>query len=261
MDLGSPFIGPNHTGSVLDCAESYPLLELAVSFSGIFGDSMDLANKFALLLTRGADANQKDSTGRNCLHYALRLHSRSRSSTWSEFKTEILDELKDILMLAITAGADIYAMAEDGDTPHLTARQMGLAEMWHEVLDSCFGIGQSYRESDLSFGSSSALENAQCSSRPQLIVSFQEYLHQRKAFCPAPEVYDFDWERAEREQMWSEGEEESQAAWSGEEEESQAAWSGEEEEIEAVWAWEEDDDNGHDDRGLVASSRDELKLE
>lgn len=180
-------------------------MELARWYSALpEGINVNIADKFALLLTRGANVNERDSVRRNCLHIVLVGVEHKYCFGRQNELADARNELKDILMLVTTAGADIYAIDEFGKIPHDIAYEMGGLEIWHEVLDACFGKTQIHQDIRPCYGLYPVSENQgqEDSSRPRLVLSFQEYLEQRKSFRPAPEeVHNFDWESAESEMV------------------------------------------------------------
>jgi hypothetical protein len=119
------------------------------------------------------------------------------------------DELRDLLTLMITAGADIYAINEDDMTVWDIAHAEGHGEIWAEVLETCgYNADKVSQEDDAGHGWSSAIDSP-CTKppaeRPSKLL-FAAYLEQReekrKASCRVREIVDDetaedDWVREE----------------------------------------------------------------
>ncbi|ERF68622.1 hypothetical protein EPUS_07183 [Endocarpon pusillum Z07020] len=192
LNSESPFIGPNSLGT--DNSDSFPLGELAYIHTLNCVEDFETPNKIALLLARGADVNRRDSLGNNCLHAVLNYPDHS----WRRKEDpEGQAELRDILMLMITAGADVYAVNDDEETVSRVARDSGHCRIWVEVLEACgFSSYKVTRGDDAEYGWSSALDNSfsRLPARPTSKLSFAEYLEQReekrKASGRATEIID-----------------------------------------------------------------------
>ena len=89
------------------------------------------------LLDRGADVTTKDDDGNTCLHNVL------QSSHLSGHDNR--DELKNLLVLLIQAGADVYATTNDGESVSDMAytfildffEPICLGHVWEEALLTC----------------------------------------------------------------------------------------------------------------------------
>lgn len=124
MDAGKPFITPNSTGNAE--LEEPPILILARSAS----NRDDIAEKFALLIERGADPNVRDNEGDSCLHILM-------SSKHLPERRFAEKELPDILMVLVTGGADVFATNDCGDTVSHAALRSGYTYIWKQVLRDC----------------------------------------------------------------------------------------------------------------------------
>jgi hypothetical protein len=104
-----------------------------------------VVDKAILLLNRKADISCRDENGDTVLHTLFksgRLHERMSKiqarrlgdlQTWDlSFKAP-----KDLLMVFITAGADVYATNDDGETPSMVALEYGREDEWIEALELC----------------------------------------------------------------------------------------------------------------------------
>ena len=175
LDLGPPFISPNWTGATkADPLKTYPLLVLSVMHRAGTAEAFETAEKIALLLTRGANVNQRDSSGNTCLHIvmdcsplALHINNLKRQN-----------ELRDILMLMVIAGADVCAINDEKQTVADIAHLFGHYKIRTEVLDICgienHGVLQAYKTD---YGWSSAVDQSErrspagYSSRVQTFIS------------------------------------------------------------------------------------------
>lgn len=194
--MGCPFISPNSTEA--DYIESSPLLILAWHHSTGSSDDFETPDKVALLLARGADVNQRDFLGNTCLHIAMNENECPFEKTRLERQTV----LKDILMLMITAGADVQAVNDNGDTVSYVAHWFGHDQIWAEVLEACgYDVERTHQETNVGLGRSSAVENLHTghSTGWTSKLSFADYVKQRQTFCQPTEV--FDYEDAEEEQI------------------------------------------------------------
>ena len=201
LNLGSPFIGPNSTGETqADPRKKYPLLGLCVIHRDGTARAFETAEKMALLLSRGADVNQRDSSGNTCLHIVMDYSPLALQNN----NLERQNELRDILTLMVTSGADICAINNAKQTVLDIANHPGHHKIWTEVLDTCgFGdpnVRQSY---NADYGWSSAVDQSD-SRRPAegtLKLSFLEYLDQRKRDARCRVVEEFEYLNAEEEHV------------------------------------------------------------
>jgi len=159
-------------------------------------------------------------------------------------------ELKDILLLMITAGADVCAVNDCGITVSDVAHQFGHCQIWTDVLEACgYDVDEVRQGTDISLGWSSAVEPPRTRQPGERAskLSFADYLKQRKAFCSSTEIIDY--QNAEDDLVQEYRENGSQCAWFRAEgstgrDDLDEENSREETDIgdEDVWAWSEDDD-------------------
>jgi hypothetical protein len=183
LDSESPFISLNSIEA--NCFGIPPLLYLAKSCGSGCSHSPDVPDTIALLLTRGADVRQRDADGNNCLHVLVRwnrdwLLDRDHDTMFYE----TYDELRDILTLMITAGADVYAINEEGTTVSEVAHAEGHCQVWAEVLETCgYDAEEVFQGYAADHGWSSGIDTP--GKKPlagcPLKLSFEAYLERREA--------------------------------------------------------------------------------
>jgi hypothetical protein len=109
------------------------------------GESIDVVEKAILLLNRKADISCRDQNGDTVLHTLLKCERKHESRSKTEARrTGLLQtwELsfkapKDLLMVFITAGADVYATNDDDETPSIVASKYRRENEWIEALGLC----------------------------------------------------------------------------------------------------------------------------
>lgn len=121
--MGNPFITSNSTGN--SELEYPPILILAASCYEDVG-FYDTADKFVLLIQRSADIHARDADGKNCLHILMENGGPTHR-----------EQMYDVLMVLLTAGADVYATTKDGRTVSYFARKHGYGDLWRQVLGEC----------------------------------------------------------------------------------------------------------------------------
>jgi hypothetical protein len=137
IDHGYPLVAPN---SIIS-SKRIPLQVLLGYFvyasrQQVLGITFRIPSKIALLLSRGADPTLRDRFGNGLIHTAL--CSGKLSSTFDGLVTAVFnEELKDILMLLITAGADVVAVNDYGDCASDIAVHYGNWPEWEEALQEC----------------------------------------------------------------------------------------------------------------------------
>jgi hypothetical protein len=182
MDHGAPFICPNFLVSTP--SNLTPILLLANTHAVVctwgYNDMIDISDKIALLLCRGADVSRRAEEGSNCLHLAMSypalvVHSHS------QIRQHL--ELEDILMLLVTAGADVYAIDDFGISVSELAISYGHKKLWETVLKSCgYDIDEVIETIDSVEGHSSSVDRMfPCRSvrRSEPKLSFADYLRIR----------------------------------------------------------------------------------
>jgi hypothetical protein len=183
LDSESPFISLNSIEA--NCFGFPPLLYLARLYGSGYSYSPDAPDTIALLLTRGADVRQRDADGNNCLHIMMqwdrdRLLRRHPDAMFYE----TYDDLRDIITLMITAGADIYAINEAGTTVSEVAHAKGHCQVWAEVLETCGydaeEVSQGYA-ADHGWSSGIDTPGKKPLAGCPLKLSFEAYLERREA--------------------------------------------------------------------------------
>jgi hypothetical protein len=104
-----------------------------------------VVDKAILLLNRKADISCRDYNGDTVLHTVLkcsRLHEdlsykKAERAGGGARWIQSLEDPKDLLIVFITAGVDVYAANNDGKTPSMVAREHGRDEEWIEALELC----------------------------------------------------------------------------------------------------------------------------
>lgn len=190
MDHGAPFIDPNFLGSTPSGLT--PILLLANTHARVctwgYSEMIDISDKIALLLCRGADVSRRDQVGNNCLHLAMDyfpLVAPSQVHSKGEYARIIRQhlELEDILMLLVTAGADVYAIDDFGISISEVAINRGHQKLWETVLTSCgYDIDEVIEPIDSVEGHSSSVDRMfPCKSvrRSEPKLSFADYLRIR----------------------------------------------------------------------------------
>lgn len=194
LNLGAPFISPNSTGGIA----SHPLLILAGGHPIYFvcRDFCEIPDKVALFLMRGANVNVRDSNGSNCLHLVMMtdLDGLRKTSGWHE--PTYHNELRDILTLLITAGADVDSVDNDNVSVSDIALRYNHENLWKDVLGFCGYDVEAVcsRESDINHGWSSAVHDSyvKYSARRAPKLSFQAYLAMRKTKNQVTEIFDLE---------------------------------------------------------------------
>jgi ankyrin repeat protein len=147
LDLGEPFISPRGIYKDYLGRECSPLTTLARSCGFAWQENIDLVGKAILLLERGADILCRNDIGDTVLHTILKcgrlyetllkpnlaLQKRGKLSRWRA----CLLARKDLLMVFITAGAEVDAANGEGQTPTMVASDYGREEEWIQALTAC----------------------------------------------------------------------------------------------------------------------------
>jgi hypothetical protein len=170
--------------------------------------------------------------------YVSAQHELSKAPSASQLH----DELRDILTLMVTAGADIHAINEEGATVSEVAYAEGHSRIWTEVLETCgYDMDKVLQGYDADHAWTSALDTP-CNKPPAewpSKLSFAAYLEQReerrKASCRVTEIVDDetaedDWVREEIKRIFG-GHEEGD---SGSESDSQSETYGDQSNPEEV---------------------------
>jgi hypothetical protein len=160
-----------------------PLLSVAFDCGLCLSNTLHVVDKAILLLNRKADVLCCDDSGDTVLHIILngkRLHeekSYKRAKAYGMRSRWLLSRKQplDLLMVFITAGADVYAVNTYGKTPSRVAHINRRTEEWIEALQLC---GYDYEEilAHPSLCTDCCKENHQTSK-----LSFEEYCQQRES--------------------------------------------------------------------------------
>jgi hypothetical protein len=138
MNLRDSLISPKNTIKYLD-SDVPPLIAFAFDSGIAPGDSVQIVDKAILLLKKKADISCRDYDGGTVLHTLLksqRRHENSMPMSENRFFLS-LTQPKQLLMVFITAGADICAINDKGETPALIAQKHGKEDEWSEALTLC----------------------------------------------------------------------------------------------------------------------------
>lgn len=139
LDLGSPFISIASPCTDRITGKSIPALALLAKHCGLrWTESFNILDKTVLLLSRGANVSCRDSFGNTVLHLVIssgRLPKPRRRGTTRWFVS--LTQPFNLLVLFMTAGADVYATNDAGETPSMVAMQYGRMDEWTSALAMC----------------------------------------------------------------------------------------------------------------------------
>ena len=117
IDLGEPDASLESTGDN-NPDGTIPLLLLAYIHPHSNATRLQIWDKIALLLSRGADVKARNSRGETCLHLAL-----AKPGSWD------LSDTKVTLILIISAEADVCADDNRGETVTDVAIRLGTSGM------------------------------------------------------------------------------------------------------------------------------------
>lgn len=191
LDLGAPFISPNSLGE----DEEHPLIVLAEHHASMFPYSFDAPSKFVLFLTRGANVNDRDSYGRNCLHLVMETSTNMKGLD-SYHEPIYHEELRDILTLMITAGADVTAIDDFDKSVSDRARENNHENLWKNVLDFCGYDAETVcsGDNDINHGWSSGVNDSyeKYSAHRAPKLSFKAYLAMRNTGNQVTEIFDLE---------------------------------------------------------------------
>ena len=162
--MGNPFITSNSTGN--SELEYPPILILAASCYEDVG-FYDTADKFVLLIQRSADIHACDADGKNCLHILMENGGPTHR-----------EQMYDVLMVLLTAGADVFATTKCGRTVSYFARKHGYGDLWRQVLEECGYDTRPLLVFSRYHFSLYALHEEAC-PRQRCKLSFEEYCRRR----------------------------------------------------------------------------------
>ena len=217
IDLGEPFVSLECTGDN-SSDRTTPLLLLASYSSEGFGTNFQMSAKIALLLTRGANVKATNIGGETCLHLILQGHYHPNGDgCWCYNKDRVRrhsHNIKDSVMLMISAGADVCAVDGYGLSVSDVAMNSGNNAIWMEALSHCsIDVRDVLARRNIDPARSTAL-SPEFSEPPRSIVSkisLVEYLELRKT---SPR-YDIQEWKAES-QLYSSSEDEESEDEEGE---------------------------------------------
>lgn len=176
INLGDPLISPNSPVNSYVRTVASPLILIAASCGKTASNTVQLVDKAILLLKRNADISCRDRNGDTVLHLVLRCprhHERNRMSPEGEFYIS-LTELNELLMVFITAGADVCAINDEGETPSKIAQDYGWKDEWTKALTLCgYDSEDVFARSGPTFHDSTHI--------PQIsVLSFEEFCQNRQ---------------------------------------------------------------------------------
>ena len=156
-----------------------------------------MPDKVGLLLTRGANVKTRNSHGETCLHLILEEHHHRGRYCWCH-DGHILwrhqCRTKDIVILMITAGADVCAVDWKGKSVSDVAVRSGHQTLWTEALRYC-GIDvkdvSAKTKADAARSTALSPEYSQPPKSVRSKMSLEEYMERRKAFR-VPEERDLE---------------------------------------------------------------------
>jgi len=180
LDNGKPFFSAsNILGS-----DKVPLLVLAACHVSATSYPYQIPDKLALLLSRGANPHVRDDNGDTCLHIVMHYDHPREEIIDRVFQNTVDDkydgELKDILLLLMTAGADVYARNNYAETPSDIARSWNHGREWREALEECGYDPDEVDDAEEQNVSWSSGTDFVRTSQQRPLLSFADYLEIRK---------------------------------------------------------------------------------
>lgn len=130
MEIGGAFINLNGTYRDIEGNFTYPLMGLAIQGGSKTSEPFETIEKAIFLLERKADFSCRDDSGDTVLHTLFRATDNRKY--WSPHDAQRL------LMVFISAGADIYAQNDREQTPSMIASLYGWKlKVWKKALILC----------------------------------------------------------------------------------------------------------------------------
>ena len=181
--------------------EEPPLFSLARESGYETSDVFYVLEKAVLLLERKADVSRRGADGGTVLHAVLKCrccfewiskqNARRNKSLWSRKLS--ISTLKDMLLLFLSAGADVYVSNRFGQTASMVAAECGRLEEWEEALSAC-----GYNAEKVMTHSHSDLKTCTGQHQASKLV-FEEYCEQlkRRNHPPQGRAYDHLWENVD----------------------------------------------------------------
>lgn len=179
LDHGHPFFSPN----AIYTSDEVPLLRLAACHRYGAYEAIQIPDKVALLLSRGAAADTHDSEGNTWLHLFMQYRTEEYPAGrifQNKIDKECDGELLDILMLLITAGADVHARNDYGESPSDIAYRWGHEREWARALKECGYDSRSVVDAKEQSVCWSSGHDFQGAFFRQPLLTFAEYLSFRK---------------------------------------------------------------------------------
>ena len=202
IDIGEPFISLESTGDNNTTA-TIPLHVLAHCHCMGWGENCQTPDKIVLLLSRGANVEARNHRGETSLHVGFSnpfIHEHP--GWWYDEDQPYLLEIIDILILMISAGADVCAIDDQGRSVSDAALDSGQQVAWTKALKYCgIDINDVLARSNVDPARSTALSSPY-NKRPNSVtskISLAEYLERRK-----PCVIGEPWRNDHREYSSSE---------------------------------------------------------
>ena len=173
-----------------------------------------MPDKVGLLLDRGANVKAKNSHGETCLHLVFSKHCDWVGRCWCDNASRLWRHqcrTKDIVILLITAGADVCAVDGKGKSVSDAAIHSGQQTLWTEALKYCgIDIKDVLARPNFDPAHSTALspEHSQAPRAVTSKMSLQQYLERREAFrvpeekelgCISPELDSSEDDESENE--------------------------------------------------------------
>ncbi|OAL34432.1 hypothetical protein AYO20_06275 [Fonsecaea nubica] len=150
-------------------------LELLIKL-GVRWYSAETASKIAFMISRGADPCFLSKTGESYLHEILIARTMYPGTMYESLVTKTHDgELKDMLMLLVTAGADVFAVNCSGESVSDVAIKTGHIVEWKETLEECgYDVSNVLNHSD-------EHDEVPRQHQQRPLLTFAEYLRVRKS--------------------------------------------------------------------------------
>ncbi|OAP55077.1 hypothetical protein AYL99_10777 [Fonsecaea erecta] len=134
--------------------------------------AFEIPSKIAFLISRGADPCFRDEHSETYLHRVLKRARRDHHRLMDEnlVTSTHHGELKDILVLFVTAGANVCAVNDRGESVSDVAIKSGFRLEWEETLEEC-----GYNVFDV-FNHDYEQDDIHCRERQRPLLTFTEYL-------------------------------------------------------------------------------------
>ena len=190
LNLGGPFVSPN-TEVFDQSGNAQSALSLLARMCGYVSPiSIHIVDKAIFLLKRKADIACRDSHGDTILHTLLSCY-REHIPAFARSFFLGLTEPRQLLTVFLSAGADVYAVNQKGETPSSVAKQYGPEDEWIEALTACgYNHEEILAHLELgSFGHSEKRQSPQlsfedvCRQRQEYLMFKEQFFEERCRFC------------------------------------------------------------------------------